>query len=84
MAEALKKAYNAIGGQDALEAEARKNPTPLINAILKMGVAQVAKQETLPLPDLDTLTDAEIEAMSSTDLKKLLLREAGITSKSQL
>lgn len=84
MAELIKGAYNAAGGREAFEAEARKNPAALFNAVLKMGVAQAAKQETTPLPPLDALTDAEIEAMSSLDLKRLLLREAGITSREQL
>jgi len=84
MADLIKGAYNAAGGREAFEAEAKKNPTALFNAVLKMGVAQAAKQETPPLPALDALTDAEIEAMSSLDLKRLLLREAGITSRSQL
>lgn len=84
MVAAIKAAFHKAGGQAAFEQEFAKNPQALYQAVLKMGVAQAAKQETPSLPPLDSLTDTEIEALSSLDLKKLLLREAGITSKSQL
>ena len=84
MAEAIRAAFKKAGGQQAFEAEFAKNPSALYQAVLKMGVAQAAKQETTPLPPLDALTDADIAALSSLDLKRLLLREAGITSREQL
>ena len=84
MAEAIKGAVRRAGGQEALEIELAKNPTALYQAVLKMGVTQAAKQETPSLPDLEALTDAEISSMSSLDLKKVLLRHAGITNKAQL
>ena len=84
MASLVKNALAAVGGREAFEAEAKKNPTALFQAVLKMGVAQAAKQETPALPQLDELTDSDIQSMDSTSLKRILLASVGITKKSQL
>jgi len=84
MASFVKSALLAVGGEEAFIAEAKKNPTALFQAVLKMGVLQAAKNETVPPPQLDTLTDADIQSMSTLDLKKAVLRYCGVTKKSEL
>ena len=84
MGELIKSAMSAAGGKAAFEAEAKKNPSALFQAVLKMGVAQAAKRETVPPPQLDDLTDTDIQALDSTTLKRILLTSAGITKKSQV
>ena len=84
MASLVKNALAAVGGREAFEAEAKKNPTALFQAVLKMGVAQAAKHETVPPPQLDDLTDLDIQNMSTLDLKRVVLRRLGITKKSEL
>lgn len=84
MAALIQSAYNAVGGTVAFNAEAKKNPSALFQAVLKMGVAQAAKQETPALPQLDELTDSDIQSMDSTSLKRILLASVGITKKSQI
>ena len=84
MAALIQSAYNAVGGTVAFNAEAKKNPSALFQAVLKMGVAQAAKQETPTPPQLDNLTDADIEALDSTTLKRILLASVGISKKSEI
>ena len=84
MAALIQSAYNAAGGEEAFNREAKKNPSALFQAVLKMGVAQAAKQETPAPPQLDDLTDSDIQSMDSTSLKRILLASAGITKKSQV
>ena len=52
--------------------------------MLRMGVVQAAKHETVPPPQLDDLTDLDIQNMSSLDLKKAVIRHIGISKKSDL
>ena len=84
MAQAIKGAVRRAGGQEALEVELAKNPTALYQAVLKMGVTQAAKQESSPLPDLESLQDSDIASLSSLDLKRILLKSAGVSKKDQL
>ena len=84
MAEAIRAAFKKAGGQQAFEAEFAKNPSALYQAVLKMGVAQAAKQETPSLPELHSLTDSDIEALSSLDLKRILLKHVGATTKEDI
>ena len=84
MGELIKSAMAAAGGRAAFEAEARKNPSALFQAVLKMGVAQAAKRETVPPPQLDDLTDNDIQTLDSATLKRILLTSIGITKKSEL
>ena len=84
MAALIQSAYNAAGGEAAFNQEAKKNPSALFQAVLKMGVLQAAKQETPPPPQLEELTDSDIQALDSTTLKRILLASVGITKKAQL
>ena len=84
MASFVKSALLAVGGEEAFIAEAKKNPTALFQAVLKMGVLQAAKNETVPPPQLDVLTDTDIQSMSTLDLKKAVLRYIGVSKKSEL
>lgn len=84
MAALIQSAYNAAGGEEAFNREAKKNPSALFQAVLKMGVLQAAKQETPAPPQLDNLTDADIEALDSTTLKRILLASVGISKKSEI
>lgn len=84
MAALIQSAYNAAGGEEAFNREAKKNPSALFQAVLKMGVLQAAKQETPAPPSLDDLTDMDIQSMSTLDLKKTVLRYIGVSKKSEL
>lgn len=84
MASLVQSALSAAGGRAAFEAEFRKNPGALYQAVLKMGVAQAAKHETPPPPLLGELTDNDIQSLDSVTLKRILLAHAGITKRSEL
>lgn len=84
MAALIQSAYNAVGGTAAFNEEAKKNPSALFQAVLKMGVLQAAKNETVPPPQLDDLTDIDIQSMSTLDLKKTVLRYIGVSKKSEV
>lgn len=84
MGSLVKNALSAMGGEEAFIAEARKNPSALFQAMLKMGVVQAAKNETVPPPQLDDLTDLDIQNMSTLELKKAVLRHIGVSKKSDL
>lgn len=84
LVDALNAAHAHMGGRKAFLAWAAKNPQAVYPIMLKMGVAQVAKDEPAKLPDLDTLSPADIATLSSADLKRILLKSAGVTKKSDL
>lgn len=85
MVALIREAFNHIGGTEQFKKEAAKNPGELYRAMLKMGVAQVAKESPPTLPDLEELTDEDIASLSSDDLKRIFLKGTlGITKKSEL
>ena len=84
MAALIQSAYNAAGGEAAFNQEAKKNPSALFQAVLKMGVLQAAKQALPAPPSLDELTDTDIQTLDSTTLKRILLASVGIAKKSQI
>ena len=84
MVALIRDAFNHVGGVSTFKKEAAKNPGELYRAMLKMGVAQVAKEQPKTLPDMDDLTDEDIATMSTADLKRIFLKGAGVTKKSQI
>lgn len=71
-------------GHDAIAREIAANPGVYLPMILKHGLVQLSKQEPEPVPDIETLSDVELEALSSADLKRILLHSAGIRTKDQV
>jgi len=84
MADGLAQAYAKMGGDMGFTEWASKNPGLVYPQMIKMGIALTAKTAPPALPDLDELSNEQIEGLSSNDLKRILLREVGITKKSQL
>lgn len=76
LTSALQAAYVKMGSEKSFVAWAQKNPNLVYPMIAKLGIAQVAKTVAPPLKTLDDYSDDEIEAMSSNDLKRLLLEAA--------
>lgn len=84
LVDALNAAHAHMGGRKSFLAWAAKNPQAVYPIMLKMGVAQVAKDEPSRLPDLDTLSPKDLDAYSSAELKLMLLKSVGITKKSEI
>lgn len=63
---------------------AEANPGVIFPILAKQGVALMAKDQPSKLPDLDSLSPADLEAYSSSDLKLMLLKSVGITKKSEI
>ena len=84
MVALIRDAFNHVGGTEQFKREAAKNPGELYRTMLKMGVAQVAKETPTTLPDLDTLSEADMSSLPTATLKLILLKSVGVTRKSEL
>jgi len=84
MVALIREAFNHIGGTEQFKKEAAKNPGELYRAMLKMGVAQVAKEAPPTLPNLDDITDEQVATLSSNELKRILLNSVEIKTGKQL
>lgn len=63
---------------------AEANPGVIFPILAKQGVALMAKEQPVRLPDLDTLSPKDLEVYSSNDIKLMLLKSVGVTKKSDL
>ena len=79
----IKSAFQGMGGRKAFVDYCKANPATMWPLLLKGGLAQFLKDDPLP-KSVTELTDAEIESMSTNDLKRVVLRHIGITRKSDL
>ena len=70
--------------QAEFNAWAKANAGVYHTMLAKHNLARSMKEAPKALPDLDDLSDEQIEGMSSSDLKRILLKHVGITKKSQL
>ena len=84
MADGLAQAYAKMGGDASFTEWATKNPALVYPQMLKMGIAITAKTAPPTLPKLNDLTDEQITALSSADLKRVLLNWAEIQTTEQL
>lgn len=62
---------------------AEANPHSYYPMLAKHNLARLAKEQIKSLPDIAVLTEAEIEAYSSNDVKRMLLKSVGVTTKQQ-
>lgn len=83
MAALIKAAHNHLGGESAFIEYAKKNPHVIYPAMLKMGVVQAAKLSPPALPDIAKLTAEDMEHYSTAEIKLMLLRAEGITTKDE-
>jgi hypothetical protein len=79
----IRAAFNGMGGRKAFVAYCKKNPAQMWPLLLKGGLAQFLKEEPVT-KNLDDLTLADMQEMSSAEIKLLLLKSEGITTKSQV
>ena len=84
MVALIRDAFNHVGGSEQFKREAAKNPGELYRTMLKMGVAQVAKETPPTLPDLDNLSEEDMHSLPTATLKLILLRSVGVTKRSEL
>ena len=84
MAALIRDAFNHVGGTEQFKREAAKNPGELYRTMLKMGVAQVAKETPATLPDLDALSEEDMLSLPTATLKLILLKSVGVTRKSEI
>jgi hypothetical protein len=70
------EAYYAIGGQAALVKQAKLNPMKFYDQLLKVLLAADAPKAAVAIQvNLSQLSRDEITALSSHDLKRLLLED---------
>ena len=81
---ALQAAYKKMGSEKNFVDWAAKNPGLVYPQMIKMGIAITAKTAPPTLPKLNDLTDEQITALSSADLKRVLLNWAEIQTTEQL
>ena len=84
MVALIRDAFNHVGGTEQFKREAAKNPGELYRTMLKMGVAQVAKETPATLPDLDALSEEDMLSLPTATLKLILLKSVGVTRKSEI
>lgn len=79
----IRAAFNGMGGRKAFVAYCKKNPAQMWPLLLKGGLAQFLKEEPAA-KNLDELTLTDMQELSSAEIKLLLLKSEGITTKSQV
>jgi hypothetical protein len=79
----IRAAFSGMGGRKAFVAYCKKNPAQMWPLLLKGGLTQFLKEEPVT-KNLDDLALADMQEMSSAEIKLLLLKSEGITTKSQV
>ena len=72
----LSDAFQGMGGKTGFVSYAKANPNTVWPLLLKNGLAAFLKEDATKLKTLDDYSNEELEAMSSNDLKRLLLEAA--------
>ena len=80
--EVVQQALNQIGAAQ-LSGYLAGRPDIIAPLVVKLGLNNITKDQTV-LPNLDDITEEDIATLSSDDLKRILLKAAGITKKSEL
>lgn len=68
----IKAAFHGMGGKKAFVTYCKKNPALMWPQLVKSGLLQYLKEEP-PAKKLGDYSSAELEALSSEDIKRLLL-----------
>lgn len=83
LVDATEAALNRLGPAKYFE-WAEKNAHQFFDQAAKQGISQLAKAQSKPVIDIETLSNEDIAALSTEDIKRNLLRAVGITRKDQL
>jgi hypothetical protein len=68
----MRAAFHGMGGKKAFVQFCKANPALMWPQLVKNGLAQLLKEEPPP-KKLEEYSNAELEALSSNDIKRLLL-----------
>ena len=81
--EVVQRALNLMGEDDQLSAYLAERHDIMAPLVAKLGLSDITKEQEAPV-DFEKIPDEDLLAMTSADLKRILLQSGGITKKSQL
>ena len=81
--EVVQRALNLMGEDDQLSAYLAERHDIMAPLVAKLGLSDITKEQEPPV-DFEKIPDEDLLAMTSADLKRILLQSGGITKKSQL